>query len=216
MTRHAIDLVGMRYGRLVVIERSTSRVDRVRWRCLCDCGSIADIRSDHLRSGHAQSCGCFALEQTRAANTRHGKSRTKEFIAYYEMKIRCLNPDGHAWKHYGGRGISVCDRWLHGDGQHTGIECFFADMGEAPSAKHSLERRNVNGNYEPSNCYWATWEQQSNNKRNTILIPINGEMVPLSIAAKRYGFNRATLYDRIVRNAMPVAEALAKPVTSNG
>jgi hypothetical protein len=147
----------------------------------------------------------------KAANTRHGRAGTKEYVAYHDMKDRCFDSRAPAWKHYGGRGISICDRWLNGDGLRAGIECFLEDIGAAPSRKHSLERRDVNGNYEPSNCYWATLGEQANNKRNTLSICIDGEMVPLSVAAKRYGIKRATLYDRIFRNFMSVEEAL-KPI----
>lgn len=101
---------------------------------------------------------------------KHNGSFTKEYKCWSAIKGRCLNPDNEWYHIYGGRGIKICDRWI---GEH-GFENFLADMGESPTPKHSLDRIDVNGNYEPSNCRWATWEEQANNKRNNIYIEHNG------------------------------------------
>ena len=156
-----VDITGARFGTLVVLKRGANQKQGSgRWECACDCGKKCIVRASLLRSGAQSSCGCLARAIDIARKTKHGKRHTPEYHSWAGMIQRCHNPNSHAYKkYYGSRGISVCSRW------RTSFEQFFEDMGNRPSAEHSLDRIDVNGNYEPENCRWATASQQSANRR---------------------------------------------------
>lgn len=171
MTPRTIDLRGQRFGRLTVIELAgKSAVGRIRWRCRCDCGTQTVAHSNNLlrRKNGTVSCGCLSRELSRArttARTTHGASRSgatwPEYKAWASIKSRCLNPNSHSFKGYGGRGVKVCDRWLGDDG----FTNFIADMGRRPSRHHSIDRIDNDGDYEPRNCRWTTSSVQMSNTR---------------------------------------------------
>lgn len=174
-----IDLTGEKYGRLAVLNIAYKAPDRVYfWNCLCDCGKYCIIRGSTLRkSNGTKSCGCLHKEAVSLIKRKHGlsKNTTAEYRAWKAMKKRCYNKSYVYYNEYGGRGIKVCDRWLNS------FENFLEDMGKRPSNKHSLDRYpNVNGDYEPENCRWATQKQQCSNKRNNKWYEYNGQKMILS------------------------------------
>lgn len=156
-----VNLTGKTFGYLIVLEfvEVTKRY-RYIWKCLCKCGNITNVRSCSLISGHTKSCGCLHIEKSREVNKSHGKSKTVEYKTWTAIRARCSNPSIPDYQLYGARGIKVCERW------NNSFENFFLDMGLKPSKKHSIDRIDVNGDYCPENCRWATEETQSRNKRN--------------------------------------------------
>lgn len=162
----AADLTGKKFQRLTVIFRTGTDSHRcATWSCLCDCGNNTIVSSRHLiMKNGTGSCGCIRNE----AKTTHGQrlsknNRTKEYKTWTSIKQRCYNPKTINFQNYGGRGITVCERWLNS------FENFFADMGRATSPEHSIDRIDNDSNYEPSNCRWATRKEQNNNTRKTKL-----------------------------------------------
>jgi len=176
------NLAGKRYGRLLVVKRVENRNKHVYWLCRCDCGNEVEVRCDALTRGPTVSCGCYQ----RDVVTTHGMWQTSIYRLWRSMLGRCENPNGHAYKLYGGRGIKVCERW------HDFLS-FLADMGERPRGC-TLDRIDNDGNYEPGNCRWATPKQQGRNRANNRMLTFRGEtrciaewadMLPLKDSAIR-------------------------------
>ena len=156
-----IDVIGKRFGRLVVISEAPTRASYNRYFiCQCDCGNQKEIFYGSLYKGATQSCGCIWRETVLPMSTRktHGMTRSREYRSWEAMKSRCSNPKASHYRHYGGRGISVCELW------QNSFENFYADMGPRPKGK-TLERKDVNENYTPKNCEWADYVTQRRNQR---------------------------------------------------
>jgi hypothetical protein len=161
-----IDITGLRFGRLTVVgfDHLRGKGKRAIWLCKCDCGKDRLVQGNHLRGGLSKSCGCLAKETTSKIKRKHGHTvsggnKTPEYKAWIAIKTRCYKVDGVDYKNYGARGIIVCDRWLNS------FENFIEDMGLKPSEKHSVDRINNDGNYEPANCKWSTHSEQMKNRR---------------------------------------------------
>jgi hypothetical protein len=163
------DLTGQRFGRLVAIERVNVNGKLSYWLCKCDCGGESIVYTTSLTKYITQSCGCYQLERASETHYIHGKTGTKVYRKWQHMKERCLNSRDKAYHRYGGRGITVCDRWLGKNGSLN----FFNDMGECPKG-YELERIDNNGNYEPDNCRWASHMEQCRNRRPNIFVSIFG------------------------------------------
>lgn len=158
-SRKALDLTGKKFNRLTVISFSHKTKGNIYWSCGCDCGKKSKVRGDSLKDGSVKSCGCLQKEVIGNLRRKHMQSFTKEYRAWLAMKSRCSNPTLKGYEHYGGRGICVCVEW------ENDFESFFAHIGERPTKKHSVDRIEVNGNYEPGNVRWATQSQQCANRR---------------------------------------------------
>lgn len=194
------DYTGQRFGRLtaqLMVERGDRPENNHLWRFACDCGRVVDARIKNVRSGHTQSCGCLHAELMAQRNTTHGLSRAKrrEYRSWKDMRARCRNPNDSDYKDYGGRGISVCDRW-------EDFENFYADMGDRPNGM-TLDRIEVNGNYEPSNCRWAPHKVQANNKRSNHLIELNGETRTLQAWCDKLGIEPSKVRYRLKAGCTP-------------
>lgn len=157
-----IDLVGKRFSHLIVTSRAPQKKNRTLWQCLCDCGNAKIIRGDALVRGVTISCGCYHKEQLRIRQTQHGLSRTRLYVIWHGMMLRCYNKTSNRWQYYGGKGIIVCARW------HK-VENFIVDMGEPPTTNHTLDRVKGNLGYSKENCKWSTPKEQANNRSNNLV-----------------------------------------------
>lgn len=200
------DLTGQVFGRYTVIRRHGSdSLGKATWLCLCSCGTEHVVRGYALTRGSAKSCGCLVKETSSQNSTKHGllKENHPTYRTWASMKNRCANEKDPNFKNYGARGIVVCDRW------RESFAAFFEDMGAKPAGM-SLDRIDVNGNYEPKNCRWATVEQQQNNKRNNALITVKGVTKTHSQWARELGIHHSTIGFR-VRSGWTPEDAATKP-----
>ena len=152
------DLLGQRFGRLVVVSGPVIKSRKTRWNCQCDCGGTITTLSGSLIRGRTKSCGCLRRENTGAMFRTHGHWGSRTHAIWKTMRQRINNPDNKDYKHYGGRGIQICERW-------NDYENFLADLGECPPG-YSIERIDVDGNYCPENCCWIPHSDQPKNQRN--------------------------------------------------
>lgn len=196
LSGHAKDERGNVYGKLTVIEFTEIRGEAM-WLCRCECGNSSKVAGSDLRKGGTKSCGCLRASQG-------GGYKTPEYTTWKEMKRRCYNPRNSQYHLYGGRGITICDRW------RTTFVNFLADMGKKPSPQHSIDRIDNDGNYEPANCRWATKMEQSHNSRKVRLITYNGETLCLREWARKVGITHRTLSVRL-RRGWTTERALTTP-----
>lgn len=186
------DVIGSKFGMLTAEVELPKAGRRRVFRCACDCGKTKTALLENLRSGKTTSCGCAQKEAARTANKTHGMTGTREFISWMNMKARCLNPASDDYENYGGRGIAICQGWLQS------FEAFLNDLGECPDGM-TLDRIEVNGNYEPGNCRWATPKTQANNTRANRIVEVGGRQLTLAQACETLGLNYKTVHRRLAR-----------------
>lgn len=166
MPRRTPDLTGQRFGRLTVMELVGRNAYRYKtYRVRCDCGNEKTLSSIRLKQG-TSSCGCLHSEGLANRNRTHGLTDHELYGVWNSIKSRCLTSSCPSYKNYGGRGITICRRWLDGEDGMTGFECFVSDMGPRPTG-YTVERKNNDGPYDPANCIWATRLEQNRNTRRT-------------------------------------------------
>lgn len=192
---------GDTFGRWTVLQPSGDVSQFRRALCQCSCGIQRMVSERNLRDGRSQNCGCERMAAMAGSNTKHGKWKSSEYKVWSAMKARCNKKH----KNYGARGIFVCERWA------SNFAAFYADMGSRPSTRHTIERINNDGNYEPSNCRWATYAEQGRNKRSNVNITYNGETKTIADWSTTIGIDFSTLHYRLVRGGWPIARALTEP-----
>lgn len=202
---HPIDRIGQKYGRLLVISRTGRRTAsrNVYWLCRCDCGSEIEVDSGSL-GRMTNSCGCMQRELASSRQMKHGHTKKPDTLralkAYYNAKGRCLDPSNKRYARYGGRGILMCERWLND------ADAFIQDMGGCPPTM-TLERIAVDGNYEPSNCVWATAKAQARNRSTAHRVAHDGETLTLREYAAATGVNYDALKSRMRKNGLSAGDA---------
>lgn len=186
---HFDDLTGKTFGKLTVIRRAENKEKRTMWECLCECGNISIVEAYQLKQGFTKSCGCLRYE---SRNSTHGMSRTRIFTIWSKMIDRCTNENNPAYKWYGERGIKVFDEW------RTDFVSFYNwAKNNGYNENLTLERIDVNGNYEPQNCKWIPLNEQPLNTRKTKYLTYKGERKTVSEWSKITGIKKNTLLNRI-------------------
>jgi hypothetical protein len=185
----------------------------------CSCGKAFETRVAYVRRGNVVSCGCYRAA-VKAYFVQHGRLHgesvharggvTKEYTAWVGMKKRCHNPTADQYPNYGGRGIIVCEKW------RNSYEAFLLDVGRAPSRRHTIDRINSNGNYEPGNCRWATPVEQSRNRRITRRLEIDGVVLPLTEWAEKTGVSADTIRKRLKHGWEPTMAVFTPVMLATG
>ncbi len=191
-------LYGKKFGRWEVLAfAGVDKTKRQVWKCRCECGTVKEMKRYLLITGNSKSCGCFTKNRT------HGMTNTRVFKVWDGMKERCGNPNNISYKYYGGRGIKVCGRWLT-------FENFLKDMG-TPSVGQSLDRIDSDGDYNLTNCRWATAKEQMRNRRDAKYIEYQGHRLHWKDLADQFGINYSTFWSRVFEYGWSIERAIEKP-----
>ena len=187
-----IDISGQRFGRLIVIkENGTTKNGDIRWLCRCDCGNEKTITGSKLRSGHTQSCGCLQRETIRKIRTKHNMSSASLYSIWGNMKERCYRKTNNRYYRYGARGITVCDEWH----DFANFSEWAFDNGYEEGL--SIDRIDIDKNYEPGNCRWIPLSEQMQNRSNTHWVEYNNEKICMSEFSRRIGISLSMVYKRL-------------------
>ncbi len=202
-----LDLTGTRYGKLVVLSRAENYVQPngrtyPMWQCKCECGTQITALGTNLTRGRTRSCGCLRAEMVSDSFTKHGMSKTRLYRIWTKLKHRCYNPKNKSYKDYGGRGIAVCDEWLHD------FKAFY-DWAMANGYRDdlSIDRIDSDKGYSQDNCRWANSKGQVRNRRTTRYVTVNGVTKPLAEFCDRYGIDYHKAHRRI-QSGWSIEEAL--------
>lgn len=182
------DITGQRFGRLTVLYRLHNIKGKTKWFCVCDCGNLKEVTLSDLKKGNTQSCGCLYKD----IHTKHKKCDTRLYCIFGAVKSRCYNKNNKRYKDYGGRGIAVCDEW-----KDDFMSFYNWAILNGYNDTLTIDRIDVNGNYEPSNCRWVTPKQQARNRRSNRNYTINGETHCLKEWCEIVGLNYRTVQYRI-------------------
>lgn len=207
IARNFIDKTGLVFGRLLITEYAGKYFPRpgvtiLFWKYACECGNTGIIRSSKLKHGSIESCGCYSPRSFTKSKGYHGMKGTPEYRSWMAMKARCYRETNKSYSLYGGRGIRVCQRWM------SDFSNFLSDMGRKPTKEHTLDRINVDGDYSPNNCRWATMLTQCRNKRNNVTVFHMGKQRTFSELSDISGVKESTIRHRILRMGLPVSDAL--------
>ena len=188
------NIIGEKFGKLTVLRKIGRKNKRKSnyWLCRCDCGNEIEVREDSLRNGHTKSCGCYNKERILERVRTHCMSNTRIYSIWSCIIDRVENINATGYQYYGGRGISVCQEW-----RNDFMSFYNWAISNGYEEHLTIDRIDVNGNYEPSNCRWANWETQANNKRNNHYVFINGERFTVTQISKLYNINLRTLCHRL-------------------
>lgn len=209
------DLSGIRFGRLVVVSFEERIGKVVWWKCICDCGIVKVARGYTLRSGDTQSCGCLQKERTSLASKTHGMSDSQFASKWSGMKTRVLNKKEKGYRHYGGRGISIEERWLKFENfKEDMYQEYVEHVNKFGANNTTLERKDVDSGYSKDNCRWATWDEQRRNRTDTKLITYKGKTLPQVEWSKVLGLSHVTLRMRLHRG-WSIEKAFTTPIVSN-
>lgn len=203
--KNFINLNGKIFERLTVIGFAGTIKGKSHWYCKCSCGNITMPTASKLRNGSTKSCGCYIKEMRGVFHKTHGKTLSREYNIWGHIKYRCFNKNSPFYHLYGGRGITMCDRWK------DSFDNFLEDMGSIPHDKYSIDRIDNNKGYFPENCRWASHKEQARNKNWNMKITFNNETKLLCDWSKTTGINQATLRNRIVRG-WPIQEAFSRKI----
>lgn len=217
-----IDLTGQKFGRLTVLRNLGKGKDsRFKFLCKCECGKEVEVKGVYLTTNQVRSCGCLAHDISRENalkrnkgnkfGEKHGKSHTKLYKIWKGVRMRCYSKTCKGYKNYGGRGIKMCEEWK------SNFESFYEwamsnGYFEGKRGECTIERKDVNGDYEPDNCEWRTIQEQQNNKRNSHFITFKGKTQTLTNWAKELGIDRSTLRDRLKVSKWSIEKAFTTPV----
>lgn len=193
---------GVKINRWTILDYcsdSTFNRSHAYFYCICECGVKKRIKLESIERGISKSCGCFSVDKSRMMHTKHGISsyeNRSEYVSYQSMIKRCTNVNDKKYKYYGGRGIKVCDRWL------SDVRLFFIDMGKKPTPKHTLDRYpDMNGNYGPDNCRWATPAEQNRNHRRNVFYEVDGVRICATDWAEKLQINVRTFRGALKRES---------------
>ena len=212
MAAHRKEIAGQRFGRLVAVtDVGKTAAGRRLWLFKCDCGKEKHLPSAEVTGKNGpRSCGCLRkeiMERQQQASRTHCGSKTRLYSIWRSMKKRCYTPSTHEFNNYGGRGITVCEEWLN---SFEAFRDWALSNGYADNL--TLDRKRSDGNYEPSNCRWATWTEQERNRRNVRMVQYSNETLTLTELSERTGVPYPVLYGRVVRRGWGVEAAISTPV----
>lgn len=195
------DFTGTKFHRLTAVMLDATKSSSRHWICLCECGNRTSIAGSRLKNGIVKSCGCLRNETTAQRMTKHGQANRNKHTRLYKiwlgMVSRCSIPSATGYERYGGAGIRVCESWLK-------FENFAADMGDPPTG-YSIDRKNSAKDYEPSNCRWATRQEQNENRKSVRVIDFDGKSMNVTQWARHIGISKSTLLEALIKHPLEIA-----------